>query len=769
MMGYSFESLSPLEFEELCRDLLQLELDLTLEGFKAGSDGGVDLRHSRDLDRQLVVQCKHFRGSGYAALRANLSGSEYSKVQALAPKRYILATSVDLSPRNKAQLVDSMAPHIRSPQDIYGASDLNGLLGKFPRVERRHFKLWLASVEALDRLFGRGTHVRSESLVARAKSKLKLYARTEAFERALEMLQEEHACVIAGPPGVGKTTLADVLMVHHLEQGFEVVEVSEDIAQADEVYRADARQFFYYDDFLGTAFDEWLPKNEDSRLANFMSRVAAGENKRLVMTTREYILQGALRRYEKLAVASSRSVKCVLSVADFTQRARGRILYNHLYFSSLPPQSVAQLIRDGRHRDIVKHPNFSPRIVEHAIRRAEGSGIKESELSDFLIGALDNPTSQWEYAFENHLPREAQCLLLALLFLPGSSYVEDVLRTTREVGLARDGRQIGDPEARAGLKILDGTFVTLKRHRMSPRRQVEFSSPAVRDYLLHYLDRQPAEVAPLLESSRQFEQVVALCSASITSGPEVGMRFPRLLEALVDNAKLLCSRTMALFGAPARVPSYLNVRVSYEPQPTEDARLAALARLVTGGRLPGIAAAVENLVVDAYQRWKAHDGDRSAIAQIVGLFEVPEDVLGALASWAELDLDSADDFSLIASLHSTHGFGLSESVEEAFLELVSSTEEYILRDADSPEDVEAAKEEIETLGGELGLQTWWNDDLIDDRLVDLQEGDGFEFDYDRAVGAHVARHGVASRSEQEFEDLFVALLDHVDSRTPSSG
>jgi len=41
---YDFRTLSPLDFEELVRDLLQAELQIRLESFSPGRDQGIDFR-----------------------------------------------------------------------------------------------------------------------------------------------------------------------------------------------------------------------------------------------------------------------------------------------------------------------------------------------------------------------------------------------------------------------------------------------------------------------------------------------------------------------------------------------------------------------------------------------------------------------------------------------------------------------------------------------------------------------------------------------------
>jgi Restriction endonuclease len=105
---YDFLALSPLDFEELIRDLLQEELGILLESFGPGRDKGIDFRHSA-AGHSTVVQAKHYGRSGNKQL-LRAARLENKKVKALWPavQRYILATSVSLSPGLKTQLVAAM-------------------------------------------------------------------------------------------------------------------------------------------------------------------------------------------------------------------------------------------------------------------------------------------------------------------------------------------------------------------------------------------------------------------------------------------------------------------------------------------------------------------------------------------------------------------------------------------------------------------------------------------------------------------------------------
>src|SRR5580698_11540276 len=99
MATYDFSRLSSYDFEELIRDLLQAEWRLRLESFKPGADSGIDLRCLTGKNN-IIVQCKHFTQSGYQKLLSQLRKDELPKIHKLAPTRYVLVTSVPLSPKN---------------------------------------------------------------------------------------------------------------------------------------------------------------------------------------------------------------------------------------------------------------------------------------------------------------------------------------------------------------------------------------------------------------------------------------------------------------------------------------------------------------------------------------------------------------------------------------------------------------------------------------------------------------------------------------------
>jgi hypothetical protein len=108
----------------------------------------MDGRHAQ-ADGPIVMQAKHYHGSGFAALKSKMT-KERQSIDRLASTRYILVTSAPLTPKNKSALAEIIGPSLQTPGDIFGPGDLNALLRKYPDIEKAHQKLWAHSTSVLE-------------------------------------------------------------------------------------------------------------------------------------------------------------------------------------------------------------------------------------------------------------------------------------------------------------------------------------------------------------------------------------------------------------------------------------------------------------------------------------------------------------------------------------------------------------------------------------------------------------------------------------------
>jgi hypothetical protein len=526
MPSYDFRALSPIDFEGLVRDLLQEELALTLESFKTGKDLGIDFRFARDKDKTLVVQCKHYVESGFEILYRVLVSKELKKITALKPCRYIVATSVPLSPAQKDAITNALSPYVRDSSDVFGKEDINNLLGKFPHIERQTIKLWLSSLPILKEVLHAGVYNMSREELSRIKEHALLYVQNKSFDEAAHILEQHNFCVIAGIPGIGKTILAEMLVLNYSRAGYEVVKVSEDMAEAWKLVQPQERRVFYYDDFLGqTSFSEKLNKNEDQRIIDFIHTVRKSAGVKLILTTREYILQQTYQQYEKLDREGFGAEKCVIDLAKYTRMNRAKILFNHVYFSALPARYRHCLLQDKRYLTIIDHPNFSPRIVQLLTDHARLREVPPSDYMTLFIDSMDNPLTIWQHAFANHLSQAARNLLLLLVSMPYEAFLDDVESAYQAYNLAYSkhfGSAMEPPDFQSALKELDGDFLAYERE--GTNILVRYQNPSVRDFVKQYLTRARTEMDLLIEAIVFFEQLNLLWSWKDEGGGRSAVR-----------------------------------------------------------------------------------------------------------------------------------------------------------------------------------------------------------------------------------------------------
>jgi hypothetical protein len=138
-----------------------------------------------------IVQCKRYAPHRFEELH-RIVKKEKKKLDLIKPQRYVLVTSVGLSPTNKDKLIKTLEPWCKSTADIYGPSELNGLLRENPDIERAHFKLWISSTAVLEQIVHSRIFNVTHSTIESTKACLSRIVMHDGVNRALEMLDEDH-------------------------------------------------------------------------------------------------------------------------------------------------------------------------------------------------------------------------------------------------------------------------------------------------------------------------------------------------------------------------------------------------------------------------------------------------------------------------------------------------------------------------------------------------------------------------------------------------
>lgn len=511
MDAFDIGRLTDFDFELVCKDLFEEILGVQLEVFTPGADQGIDLRYiSADASSVTIIQCKHLMRTGRAKLLNQMRNRELPKIRKLNPARYILASSVELTAKAKESLVSNLSPYVKLTADIYGIQEIESELRKRPHIVQRHLRLWLSSTVVLQSILAKEILVRSSTLKHDIEQSLRWYVPSESFNQARNILDELHSVVISGAPGVGKTTLAQVLLAEYSSRGFSIVEISADADEANKLWMEDEKQIFYYDDFLGqTTLEDKLNKNEDSRLLSLLRRVQASPSKRFILTTREYILAQARQRYEKISRANFTPLKYVLDLTEYTSSIRAQILYNHVYFSDLPAQNKAIFAEPREYQRIIAHHNFNPRVVNLSVN-AFNKGESPKATVERLYGDLQNPRRIWEHIIEYQLDADSVSLI-EVLFSLGESPTEGL----RTAWLAYGANSADNRIFRDKLQLLEGTLIRVVVR--SGKSLIDFYNPSVRDYMISRASNDPEQIARVVERAVYFEQLQTLWTIAKSS------------------------------------------------------------------------------------------------------------------------------------------------------------------------------------------------------------------------------------------------------------
>jgi len=563
----NFDGLSAHNFEMLVRDLMSAELDTRFEAFSPGPDGGVDLRGEGPTGT-IIIQCKHYRRSRPFDLK-RAAAREAKALATHSPDRYILATTASMTPALKSELVDILRPHVKASSDILGPEDIDGLLTRHPNVEKATPKLWMTSGTVLQRLLASATVNRTSLAIARMNETMKVYVPTPSLTEGRSALQRDMCCIIQGPAGIGKTTLAYVLAAEAIAEGYEPIFISSDVDEAlSLVADGDDRHVVVYDDFLGqSTMAELLGKNEDARLADLVQLAVGSRRVKLIATTRDYILKHALRKYDRLnqTITDARSI--VITVEDFKPMVRAEVLYNHLYYSSLPDQVLYSFQDTEKVLKIITHTNYSPRLVAgfSALPMASDPSTNGPTL---LLSHLDDPIQLWGSVL-NQLQPECGDILTVLLTLPNPSDVNDLAVATRSFRRQK-GRTLETSDFIDALRALEPTFVNLDGNEYSKTPGssfVNFTNPSIQDLaLLRLGDLLAQDITDLLASLVYWEQVAMLGGLAFApdNQPEAAARSlayrgrPDLLRRVVQSLQFLAGDTNGFVRAISRtlfVPS----------------------------------------------------------------------------------------------------------------------------------------------------------------------------------------------------------------------
>ena len=393
---------------------------------------------------------------------------------------------------------------------IYPKNKLNTLLDVHKDIQRNHFKLWLNSAAIFNELINSPLYERAKALMSDIKKDYKYYVKNESLNKSLEILNNHQFMIISGIPGIGKTTLAKLLLMEYLLNGYEIMEIRK-IAEGEQLLLEDSnnKQVFYFDNFLGENFLKYdVIEGRSNDLVQFIKRVMSNKNKILIMTTREYILQQAKQTYEKLDSDEFDVYKYTLDLNTYSKRIKTMILYNHLYYSGLSEMYITNLIKDNVYKRIIAHKNYSPRIIEGMTVKLKNT--PPEEYAEAFIDSLDKPFKIWDKAFNGQISDGSKFTLYILLSIGEKILLADFKSAldcfNHKVAIPK-GYNFNPLDYKNYLKELEGSFIKVNVTEQD-HHFIDFQNPSVKDFLLSFISDDRDIIKALLTSAYYFKQFV---------------------------------------------------------------------------------------------------------------------------------------------------------------------------------------------------------------------------------------------------------------------
>ena len=720
MTDYNFLNLSPYEFEILSRDLLQKYLTCHIESFSSGADKGIDLRCF--LHGNVIIQCKRY--NDFSSLQSALK-EEAEKVKKLNPDRYILTTSVGLTPERKNKIFKLFSPFILTEDDIMGKEDLNNFLAQYPEIEKLHFKLWLSSINILQEIINRNIVNQTQFKLEEIKEKIKIYVQNDSYFEAVDILKENKYVIISGMPGIGKSILAEMLAYRLLASGIdEFIFLSDSVQEGYKMYDNEKSQIFLFDDFLGRNFlVNSLNTNEEAAIIRFISKIQKSNNKYLIFTTREYILNQARIRYD--LINNEPFIKCVIDLSKYTKLAKAKILYNHLFFFGVPIEYVNQLSAQNLLFRILEHRNYNPRIVETLTRNRKWKELSPKDFPQYIFNLFENPELIWEHTFENAILQKSRVILYVLLLLDGNAEYDKLYEET-EVFTKKTSNKYSDNfdtvSFKNCLRELENTFIEIQSKDNTNSRKITYQNPSIQDFLIGYINKDDVLKLDIIKSATYFNLLLELFADKRGFDQTHRLTLSKELRVSIENEIIIRFDDFKYFSkytASHKTKEDIIIDKLYTITTHLDLSHNSLLNAFIIRRLNDILYS-DKIVVSVYYFMKLLNTYKNSM--IIDLNRIMKNIIKEISEYDdilelyELRIISEDDYYLF----------ISENSEE-YEEKVSSIVSEMIQNVDNDE-LKDTLEIVENIESISEIDFMEEKELLEQKIEELESGSYEEFD-----------------------------------------
>jgi hypothetical protein len=217
----------------------------------------------------------------------------------------------------------------------------------------------------LEEITNRGVINRSTTAIAMAREDSRVFVPTRAYYEARDRLLKHAFVILEGPPEMGKTTIARLIALSQLKEGWEAIECRRP-KDFQKTYKPDCKQVFLADDFFGRT------EYEPARISKWQDELPyilrqLNPNHWLVLTSRAHLLQMAKH---DLDIPGHNATfphigEVIVNAARLSRLEKARILYRHAKVAQLP--KATREVLKARAEQVVDHDQFTPLRIKNLV------------------------------------------------------------------------------------------------------------------------------------------------------------------------------------------------------------------------------------------------------------------------------------------------------------------------------------------------------------------------------------------------------------------
>lgn len=503
---YNYSNIEDMEFETLSKDLLKKYTGIDFTIFAKGKDGGIDGIYE-NKNEKIIFQSKHYLKTGFNGLFSTLKKTELKKAEELNPTRYILLTTVELSVGQTNKIFELFKPYIKNKSDIIDLKKIDEILDNNKEIILKYPNLWY-SYEIIKEILGDNIYNHYRNKLKRLKQNFEIFVWCEQYEEVLKKIEKENIFIISGAPGVGKSTLANMLCLMYLYKGYEIYDFS--CEKIDEVYKIirqnsydDKNVLIFLDDFLGHVILDYFGNNDNGNiLLSIIKEIKNNSNIKLIATSRASILNEANEKSEKFREfnLSAEKRKMIIKIDNYSNQEKTLILYKHLKRSKLKKEFLKEFIDNKTYTKVINHQNYSPRIIEYIVNEEYEENII-GKYSDYVLENLNKPINLWEKSFEN-LGND-----LKILFILLCSFRREISKEFLEEAYYNKEEELEDKISsfKKNLRILEGSFI--KINNKNKKIYIDVINPSLRDFFTVKLNEENRLYKKIIQTAVNIEQI----------------------------------------------------------------------------------------------------------------------------------------------------------------------------------------------------------------------------------------------------------------------